>query len=145
LDNSQKTVEARGFQATPDGVVAMDNWIEEVGERWGLDDRALFRARVCVSELASNIVQHGRVRPDAGDIMLELRLKKPGLEIEISDPGIAFDPVAAPPTEFDSEGVGGRGLRLVRAYAVTLAYRRHQDRNILTVQIAPTGRRADPV
>jgi anti-sigma regulatory factor (Ser/Thr protein kinase) len=121
----------------------MDNWIKGIGERWGLDDHTLFRARVCVSELASNIVEHGRVRPDAGGIMLELRLKKPGLEIEISDPGVAFDPVAAPPTEID--GVGGRGLRLVRAYVVALSYRRYQDRNVLTLQLAPTGRRADPV
>jgi serine/threonine-protein kinase RsbW len=123
----------------------MDDWIEGVGERWGLDDRMLFRARVCVSELASNIVEHGRVRPDAGDIMLELRLKKPGLEIEISNTGIAFDPVAAPPTEFDSDRVDGRGLRLVRAYAIALSYRRYQDRNILTLRFAPTDRSAEPV
>jgi anti-sigma regulatory factor (Ser/Thr protein kinase) len=88
---------------------------------WGLGYRTLCRVRICVGELASNIVEHGRVRPDAGEIMLELRLKKPGLEIEISDPGVAFDPVAAPPTEIDREGVGGRGLRLVRAYAAALS------------------------
>ena len=137
-------MEARGFRATPDGVVAMDSWIEGVGERWGVDDRTLFRARVCVSELASNIVEHGGVGPDAGDIVVELRHMKPGLEIEMSDPGAAFDPVAAPPIEPDNNGIGGRGLRVVRAYALALSYRRQQDRNIITLQLAPAGGRAQP-
>jgi anti-sigma regulatory factor (Ser/Thr protein kinase) len=134
LDNGPKNTEARGFRATSDGVVAMDDWIEGVGERWGIDDRTLFRARVCVSELAGNIVEHGGVRRGAGDIVLELRRVKPMLEIEISDPGVAFDPVAAPPTELAGEG--GRGLRLVRAYALSLSYRRNQDRNIVTLQLS---------
>jgi anti-sigma regulatory factor (Ser/Thr protein kinase) len=137
-------METRGFRPTPDGIAAMDSWIEGVGERWGVDDRTLFRARVCVSELANNIVEHGRIRADADEIRLELRRMKPGLEIEISDPGVAFDPVAAPPAEFDSDGIGGRGLRLVRAYARALSYRRNQDRNIVTLQLVPAGGDAEP-
>src|SRR5262249_23669713 len=132
LDNAQMIMEAHGFPATPDGVVAMDSWIESVGKRWGVDDRTRFRARVCVSELANNIVEHGGVRPDRGDIALELRHMNPGLEIEISDPGVAFDPVARPPTDPDNERIGGRGLRLVRAYTRSLSYRRDKDRNIMT-------------
>ena len=48
--------EARRFPARPDAVREMDRWIEHVGERWGVDQRTLFRARVCVSELANNIL-----------------------------------------------------------------------------------------
>ena len=136
-------MEAHGFPATPDGVVAIDSWIESVGERWGVDDRTLFRARVCVSELAANIVEHGGVRPEGGDIALELRNMNPGLEIEISDPGVAFDPVGARhPTEPDDKEPGGRGLRLVRAYARSFSYRRDQDHNIVTLQLVPAGRGA---
>jgi serine/threonine-protein kinase RsbW len=137
-------MEAHGFPATPDGVVAMDSWIESVGERWGVDDRTMFRARLCVSELACNVVEHGGARPDGGDIALELRHLKPGLEIEISDSGGSFDPVAGHPTELDSKGAGGLGLRLVRAYARSLSYRRDQDRNIVTLQIIPGVRGAGP-
>ena len=47
---------------------------------------------VCVSELAANIVEHGGVAPGAGEIAIKLRHVKLELEIEISDPGRAFDP-----------------------------------------------------
>ena len=55
--------EARSFPARPDAVPEMDRWIELVGERWGVDRRTLFRARVCVSELANNILARLRLRP----------------------------------------------------------------------------------
>jgi anti-sigma regulatory factor (Ser/Thr protein kinase) len=130
-------VEARNFPIAPDAVADMDRWIEELGAQWGIEERMLFRARVCVSELATNVIEHGRVQANTGVIGVELRHKPPLLEIEMSDPGIPFDPVAAPPIVEDGERFGGRGLRLVRAYTHALAYRRIADRNILNLQIAP--------
>ena len=121
----------------------MDGWIESVGERWGIDPRTLFRARVCVSELSANIVEHGGVVPGAGEIAIKLHHVKPELEIEISDPGRAFDPFDPARIEPVPHEIGGRGLRLVRAYAQALSYRRHQDRNIVTLQLAPAGQSGD--
>jgi anti-sigma regulatory factor (Ser/Thr protein kinase) len=130
-------VEARNFPIAPDAVAEMDRWIEEIGAQWGIEERTLFRARVCVSELAANVIEHGRVKSTTEVIRLELRHKPPLLEIEFSDSGMAFDSVAAPPIEEDGERFGGRGLRLVRAYTHALAYRRIHDRNVLTLQLVP--------
>jgi anti-sigma regulatory factor (Ser/Thr protein kinase) len=139
LDSSQTTTETCAFAATAEAVVAMDGWIESVGKRWGIDERTLFRARVCVSELAANVVEHGGVAPGAGKIIIALRPTKPTLEIEMSDPGKPFDPFDPARVESEPREIGGRGLRLVRAYAQRLAYRRDDDRNIITLQIAPVG------
>lgn len=121
----------------------MDGWIESVGERWGIDHRTLFRARVCVSELAANIVEHGGIAPSGGEIIIKLRHLKPELEIEISDPGRAFDPSDPARIGPGPEEIGGRGLRLVRAYARALSYRRQEGRNIVTLQLAPAGHNAE--
>jgi anti-sigma regulatory factor (Ser/Thr protein kinase) len=131
--------EARIFPATPRAVTEMDSWIESIGERWGVDQLILFRARVCVSELAGNVLAHGRTAPDVDSIILELRHTPPGLEIELSDSGAAFDPATAPAIEPDADRIGGRGLRLVRAYAQVLAYRRNDGRNVVTLQLAPAS------
>jgi anti-sigma regulatory factor (Ser/Thr protein kinase) len=102
----------------------MDRWIEFVGERWGVDHRTLFRARARVSELANNILEHGCVTQDRDSMMLALRHTPPGIEIQLSDTGAAFDPVAAPIIEPKHDDVGRRGLRIVRSYARALSYRR---------------------
>jgi anti-sigma regulatory factor (Ser/Thr protein kinase) len=130
------TAEARSFPATPDSIVEMDGWIEGIGARWEIDDRVLFRARVCVGELAANLLEHGKPAAD-GAIDLVLRHKPPGLEIELSDSGAAFDPAAAPEIESESDRIGGRGLRLVRSYAQSIVYRRAKDRNIIVLRLAP--------
>ena len=127
--------EARRFPARPDAVREMDRWIEHVGERWGVDPRTLFRARVCVSELANNILEHGRVTQDRDSMMLALRHTPPGVEIQLSDTGVAFDPVAAPIIEQGHDHVGRRGLRIVRSYARALSYRRDLDRNVVIIHV----------
>jgi anti-sigma regulatory factor (Ser/Thr protein kinase) len=131
-------VEALRVPADALAITEADRWIERVGARWGLAEPLLFRARVCVSELANNVLEHGRLKPDAGHIAIELRHVPPGLEIEMSDPGAAFDLSTAPDVEPGEDRVGGRGLRLVRAYAHGITYRRHQDRNVVTFRLTPT-------
>jgi phosphoserine phosphatase RsbU/P len=121
------------FQAICD----MDLWVEQVGKKWAVDDRALFRARVCISELATNVIEHGQVDPADGTIDLELRNKMPTLEIEISAPGIEFDPTIVPAKPIDKDRIGGLGLHLVRAYANSLRYRRVGQRNVITFALAP--------
>jgi anti-sigma regulatory factor (Ser/Thr protein kinase) len=129
--------ETHRFQITPDAISEMDSWIEGIGQRWGIDPRVVFRARVCISELAANVLEHGRITRGVDTILVELRHRPPGIEIEFSDPGTAFDLVAAAPIEPKPERAGGRGLRLVRSYAQKLTYCRSQNRNVISLQLAP--------
>jgi anti-sigma regulatory factor (Ser/Thr protein kinase) len=133
----------RSFRATPDQVAEIDTWIETTAAGWNLAEDVVFRARVCVAELAANVMEHGRAQADWDEIAVTLHPSPPDLELEIADTGRPFDPTrppapaAAPPA---TESIGGRGLRLLRAYATAMAYRREGARNILSLRVAPAAR-----
>ena len=81
---------------------------------------------------------------DWDEITITLRPAPPALEVEIADTGRAFDPTR--PREPVAvagqmpDPLGGRGLRLLRAYATAMTYRRDGGRNILTLRVAPASR-----
>ena len=52
----------------------------------------LFRARVCVAEIAANLLEHGSAHPGRDEIKLSLQQRGPAIEVEISDTGREFDP-----------------------------------------------------
>ena len=120
------------FPITPAALGDIDQWLEEFGKKWGVNERTLFRARVCVSELAANVLEHGQVGLADGTIDLKLRNKLPALEIEFSAPGVAFDPTTAPPIPPSHDRIGGRGLHLVKTYVNSMRYRRVGRRNVIT-------------
>jgi len=137
--------ETRSYIATPDRVPEIDSWIEEAGSAWRLADDVVFRARVCVAEILGNLLEHGRARPDGDDIRITLRASPPALELEISDSGRPFDPTARAAAAAAApvpDALGGRGLRLLGAYASGMAYQRAGERNVLSLRVAPTPRPA---
>jgi anti-sigma regulatory factor (Ser/Thr protein kinase) len=139
--------ETRSFKATPDEVAEIDAWIETATAGWPVAEDALFRARVCIAELAANVMEHGRAQADWDEITLTLRPASPAIEVEIADTGRPFDPTR-PPAPVAIAGqvpdpLGGRGLRLLHAYASAMTYRRDGGRNILTLRVAPAARTPD--
>jgi anti-sigma regulatory factor (Ser/Thr protein kinase) len=137
------TARTRNYIATPDRLADIDTWIEQAGSAWLLREDVVFRARVCVAEILANLLEHGRSRPDGDDLRITLRPFPPALDLEIADSGRAFDPTgravaaAAAPA---SDALGGRGLRLVGAYASDMSYRRAGRWNVLSLRVAPALR-----
>jgi anti-sigma regulatory factor (Ser/Thr protein kinase) len=116
------TAETRTFGIGTQDVTAIDSWIEQVAARWSANERSVFRARLCVAELAANVLEHGNPSPD-DRIVVTLCNVGDGVEIEFLDTLKPFDPtkdvasVKPQPSE-----AGGLGLRLVHAYAGELSY-----------------------
>src|SRR5262249_10350776 len=129
--------ETRSFIATADGVCELDGWIERIGDWWRLPAEGVFRARVCVAEIAANLIEHGRVSPDGDEITVRLRPDGTAIEIELTDAGRAFDPTAAGAGSSSAAGPGGCGLRLLRAHAAAMNYHRDASRNILRLRVLP--------
>jgi serine/threonine-protein kinase RsbW len=132
--------EIRSYIATPDRLADIDGWIEHAASAWRLPEEVAFRARVCVAEVLANLLQHGRARQDGDDIQITLRPCPPALDVEIADSGRPFDPTAcavAAAAAPASEVLGGRGLRLLGAYASGMSYRRSNRWNILSLRVAP--------
>jgi anti-sigma regulatory factor (Ser/Thr protein kinase) len=129
--------ETQAFHASAADIGEMDRWVEELGVRWGIAERTVFRARVCIAEIAANVLEHGATRPDGDQIIITLRDQAPAVEVEIADTGRAFNPVT-PPAEAEAAGAqsdGGRGLQLLRSYASAIDYKRERDRNILLFRV----------
>jgi anti-sigma regulatory factor (Ser/Thr protein kinase) len=118
LANMQK----RAFAANQQSVGVIDKWIAEIARGAGLDDRTAFAARLCIAELANNVVQHGRVTPD-DQITVTIHPSRERLDIEFQDTARAFDPTSVSGRPAHSEAYeGGRGLMLIRSYASDLRY-----------------------
>jgi hypothetical protein len=52
--------QTRTFRVTPAEISAADAWIEQVGRRWGIAERTAFGARICVAEIAANVLHPPR-------------------------------------------------------------------------------------
>jgi anti-sigma regulatory factor (Ser/Thr protein kinase) len=119
--------QSRTFRATPEDISAADSWIEEVGQRWGIAERTTFRARICVAEIAANVLEHGASSSRPAEFGVTLHRRGNGLDVEITDSGRPFDLTTAPageaPRTLEAAQVGGLGLHLVRSYAEDISYR----------------------
>jgi anti-sigma regulatory factor (Ser/Thr protein kinase) len=119
----------RKFQATAQEIAATDAWVEHIGRAWGIPERMAIGARVCIAEIAANVIEHGAAPAETVKLGVTLRRHSGGLDIEITDSGTPFDPTAVDerpaPQSLDQAEVGGLGLRLVRSYASEIAY--HHD------------------
>jgi sigma-B regulation protein RsbU (phosphoserine phosphatase) len=135
--------QTRMFRITPAEISAADAWIEDLGRRWGISERATFGARVCVAEIAANVLEHSSSPTTPPEFNVTLRPSGAGLDVEITDSGDPFDPTTAPespvPRTIEAAQIGGLGLRLVRSYATNIRYRRDGVRNHLSLHLPTAG------
>jgi anti-sigma regulatory factor (Ser/Thr protein kinase) len=134
--------QTRDFHATREQVSAADTWVEQVGLEWGLAERTVFGARICVAEIAANVIEHGGTFAEPAQLSITLRRRGRDLEIEITDSSRPFDPTTVTDrplsSSIDTAQIGGLGLRLVRSYASDIAYRRDGSGNHVTLRV-PEG------
>jgi anti-sigma regulatory factor (Ser/Thr protein kinase) len=128
--------EIRTFGVSTQDVTAIDNWIEQVAAGWRASERAAFKARLCVAELAANVLEHGGPKSDGDHIVVMLSRAGDGIEVEFLDSLRPFDPTAEPATaKFPPSEKGGRGLVLVQAYADELSYSNDGTYNRIKLKI----------
>jgi anti-sigma regulatory factor (Ser/Thr protein kinase) len=137
--NENMTAETRTFEVDRDDAGKIDEWIETVGRRWGENQRTIFGVRLCIAELAANVIEHGIAKPGRDRIIVTLTRCSDGIGIEFLDSRARFDPTSAAvleqPGSVHSVATKGRGLMLIRAYAKDLAYRYDGTYNRVTLRI----------
>ena len=119
-------IETRMFGVSRDDVAAIDDWLEQIGARWGVNERTMFGARLCIAELAANTLEHGVAISGEDHIIVTARRAPLGVEIDFLDSRAPFDPTAKSarlrPETLESADARGRGLTLVHSYADRLTY-----------------------
>jgi sigma-B regulation protein RsbU (phosphoserine phosphatase) len=114
--------------------------IEAFADAHGLDPTAAGRLTIALDEVVTNAITHGALAAEAV-IAVELTLDGGDIVATVSDPGPAFDPLAAAPAvdiaaPIETRPVGGLGLFICRNLARKLAYTRDGARNRLTLWLA---------
>jgi sigma-B regulation protein RsbU (phosphoserine phosphatase) len=82
-------------------------------------DDFVYLVELAVSEICTNIIQHAYLMA-GGEIRGSLTLLEDGIQIDLYDDGISFDPDAVPAAspEPDTLSEGGYGLHIVRQYGL---------------------------
>jgi len=118
-------------------------WLGAAGSARGIPADPLLRLDLCVTEALANVIAHGGAGASASPIHLRLDVRcgasGGAASVTVSDAGIAFDPLEAPPkartrTLVEAE-VGGYGLLLMARFADALDYFYSEGRNHLTIHV----------
>lgn len=109
--------------ATPNAVSWARRHTVDILQRWHFPNEGIEVARLIVSELATNAIQHAQPTntsesTDLGTIMLMLWPTDYGFILAISDP----DPRPPAPRPHDASASGGRGLILIQSMASRWGY-----------------------
>jgi anti-sigma regulatory factor (Ser/Thr protein kinase) len=115
-------------------------WVGRQVARADLAEEVRNNAEVCVEEALANLVIHARPLEDAKDIAVCVATDGHGATIVVTDRCVPFDSTRPPPPPASNGSamlIGGRGLRLMRAFASELSYRTCEGRNELTMRFRP--------
>lgn len=132
------------FLVTPDIVAQALGWLEGVGQQQQWPARTLFKLKLCLDEILTNIAMYGfsgQAGSPAPQVKLRLLAGEGRLALEILDNGVAFDPTAQTPRSLDTSieeaQIGGHGLRLLQHYLEDIRYERRDGWNQLTLIATP--------
>jgi anti-sigma regulatory factor (Ser/Thr protein kinase) len=133
------SIETQTFGVSPDEISAIDDWIEQIGIQWGKSQHTIFKARLCVAELAANVLEHGVSKSSNDYIEVTLCDARDGIRVEFLDSRGRFDPthraVAINARSVESIKPSGRGLMLLQAYANEMLYIHDGAHNRVTLKI----------
>jgi serine/threonine-protein kinase RsbW len=110
-------------------------WLDDFCERHQIPEEAHYHLNIAVEEIVLNAIKHGRCSPAQGAIGIGLSLSGPELDITITDTGIPFNPLDAPPPDLTASladrPIGGLGIHLVRSLMNSIEYKREGGENRL--------------
>ena len=138
------------LQSRLDDLALLWPWVEALAAEHAIPADTRFAIHLCLEEALSNIIRHGyRGEPNhAITVDCTVNCEPEGvheLAFLVEDQAPPFDPLAlaleeAPiPASIDELRPGGRGIRLLRAFAGSLDYRRLAGGNRLTIRFAIPG------
>lgn len=125
----------------PNRLAAIGEAAEEIAlfcETHGVPPAAIGHLNLALDEAMTNTIAYGW--PKGGDHELAVTLTVGSGEVvaEVSDDGLAFDPLEVPPPDLESDlesrPVGGLGVHFMKTLMDEVSYRREDGRNLLTMR-----------
>lgn len=133
---------------TLDSLKAIANYVITVATEVGLDKKSIYRLRLAVDEVATNIILHGyQASGIQGNLQVNAAFDESKLEIVIEDTTPLYDPYQTeaqisaqdPSRPLEDRSLGGLGLYLAIHGVDQFSYERlgDQNRTIFVVHCAP--------
>ncbi len=114
----------------------MFSFIRGAASRQGFDNEAANKIQLACEEALVNVINYAYPDKD-GELEIAFDNKPDALEIQISDSGIPFDPLALAAPDItapmEERKIGGLGIYMIRKLMDQVSYKRENDRNVLTL------------
>ena len=123
----------RDFPVSNTGLAAAFESISEFIRLNRLDEGLVHRFSVILDELCANMIRHDHTLTENTNFELSLSRQGRNVHMEVSDPGMPFNPLEFRHAE--TPEIGGHGISLVKGLSSAVGYERAGDRNILRVTV----------
>ncbi|MDK2889926.1 MAG: serine/threonine-protein kinase RsbW [Methanoculleus sp.] len=104
----------------------------------GCGDDLVFAVQLAVDEACSNTILYGYPGREPGTITVACTADDDAVRVTITDDGVAFDPLTAPPPLLDipaeERPIGGLGIHFIRTAMDSVTYAREGGMNVLSME-----------
>ncbi|MEP0763527.1 MAG: ATP-binding protein, partial [Chloroflexota bacterium] len=106
-------------QARQENLRLISHFVQGVGQRLSLSDRALFDLELAVEEAATNIIQHAYPGERKGHLLISANETGDFVQVTLTDWGVPLDPSKVKPFDInapvEARIKGGMGLHFIHA------------------------------
>ena len=111
--------------------------VEELAEKWALSMPLTMNMNLVLEEAVSNVIFYAFNDKEKHLIQISIALENKVLTLEITDDGIAFDPLSLKKPNItlsaEERPIGGLGIFLISKIMDKVSYSRQNNQNILTL------------
>jgi serine/threonine-protein kinase RsbW len=127
--------------AKPESLAPVTDFVRKGAREANLPDHQMRQLELVIEEILVNIWRYSYPEGAPGTVAVTYSVPRPReIEIEVADQGVEFDPLTADPPDLtldlSQRPVGGLGIFLLKSFASSLNYRRHQGWNRLSFGIS---------
>jgi anti-sigma regulatory factor (Ser/Thr protein kinase) len=111
--------------------------IEAIQHDWGISDDVIFSVNLALDEIVSNIINHGYKYDEDFEITIRFSRDQNSLRLQVKDYAPPFNPLEVPEPDdlnkdVEDRKIGGLGIHLAKKFTDNIAYRRYNEKNIVT-------------
>ena len=124
--------------------------IEAIQHDWNIPEDKMFNINLALEEIVSNIINHGYKYDEDYEITIRFSRDQNAIRLQVKDYAPPFNPLEMPEPDdlnkpAEERQIGGLGIHLAKKFTDNIAYRRHNEKNIVTfiqrlhTHVAPEG------
>jgi anti-sigma regulatory factor (Ser/Thr protein kinase) len=118
-------------------VPQLNDFIEAVAERLGIEPSTALQLQLAVEEAVVNVMDYAYPPDSVGEVSVATTSDGQCLKIVITDSGIPFDPTEQEKADIslsvEERQIGGLGILLVNEIMDAVSYERKDGKNVLTL------------